>query len=47
MNNVQVISAQGNVITEVNKAESIDVSGYDNGLYFIQSDNGYAKFIVE
>lgn len=47
MNNIQVISAQGNVVTEMNKAESIDVSGFENGLYFIQSDNGYAKFIVE
>ncbi len=47
LSNVSVYNLSGVLLESLNNANQIDVSTYENGIYFLNSDKGRIKMVVE
>lgn len=47
LSNVVIANSLGSVVETINSAQSVDVSNYQSGVYFLQADGFSSTFIVE
>lgn len=47
LSNVVIANGLGSVVETINSAQSVDVSNYQSGVYFLQADGFTSTFIVE